>query len=252
MGKPGNGDGWPDSGGLPDLPPDWGSIVIPDDPAELAAEAALLRRELRQQARRTTWRRRLGLPPVPGAGGPVPPLRLPLIIVSIAVLATLTSLFAVAWPGQQRPAISPRTGNSPTTSSAPGHTLPALDLVGEDGGLVPLRGLLPAVIIFVDGCTCADEVDAAASIAPVGVTVLALTSGRPAASPLPRRLPIVAAAVRSLADPAGELRGFLQPMPRPGAAPALLAARSGEVVRILPSVTALADHQTELAQLAAR
>jgi len=45
----------PADGALPDLPPDWGPIVIPDDPAELAAEAEQLRAELREAARRSRW-----------------------------------------------------------------------------------------------------------------------------------------------------------------------------------------------------
>src|SRR5260370_261981 len=45
----GNGDGWPPDGGgqpdgLPGLPPEWGTIVIPDDPAHLATEATKGRR----------------------------------------------------------------------------------------------------------------------------------------------------------------------------------------------------------------
>ena len=38
----GDGDGRPppDNGGLPDLPPEWGTVVVPDDLAELEREAA--------------------------------------------------------------------------------------------------------------------------------------------------------------------------------------------------------------------
>jgi len=247
MGTSADGDGRPDNGGpfdgLPDLPAEWGSIVIPDDPAELAAEADLVRRELRLRARSDGWRRRLGLAS-DGAGPST--LRLPLVIMSIAILATLTSLFAVFWPGQQRPPANPRA----IPSGSPGRTLPALDMVGEDGGVVSLRGLLPAVIILIDGCTCADEVTVAVQAVPAGVTVVALTGDRAAASPATKPVPSGAAPLRSLADPAGELRKSLHLAPHPGTAAALLVARSGQILRTVPALTSVADYQAELSRLA--
>lgn len=57
--------GMPDAEGhgLPDLPPEWGRVVVPDDASALAEEAAQLRRELRRRSSATRWRRRLGLTP---------------------------------------------------------------------------------------------------------------------------------------------------------------------------------------------
>lgn len=244
MGTPENADGWPENSGppdgLPELPPEWGSIVIPDDPAELAAEAALIRRELRQQARRTAWRRRLRL----SRGGP-PALRLTLLIMPLAVLAALTSLFAVVWPGQHRQPATPRA----SAGGSPGRTLPALDLVDADAAPVALRGLLPAVILLTDGCACADQVTAAAAAAPPGVTVIVVTSGHSRPSPLPSPPPVVAAPVRNLADPAAELRGLVQTPPRPGGATALLVDRNGQIVRVLPTLGSPADYQANLPQL---
>src|SRR3954464_9707963 len=43
-----NGGPPPGGGGLPDLPPEWGVIIIPDDPSELAPEIDEVRRELRR------------------------------------------------------------------------------------------------------------------------------------------------------------------------------------------------------------
>ncbi|MEV4755712.1 hypothetical protein AB0J86_11455 [Micromonospora sp. NPDC049559] len=275
MGTSGNSDGRPDNGGphdeLSGLPPEWGSIVIPDDPSELAAEAALVRRELRQLHRRRVWRRRLGL--APAAGGPArPALRLPLLIMAVALLATLTSLFAVIWPGQQRQPAVPRTASSGTQ----GRTLPTLNLVGENGEPVPLRTLLPAVIIFVDSCTCADQVAAAVRAVPTGVRVVTVVTGvsappkpgesgaaqSPGATPgtgpvagpaVPRPGISDAAGVRrSLADPASGLRGFFPAVPRPGTAPAVLAARSGRVLRLVPTAGDVAEYPSELSQLASR
>nr|MDT0662690.1 hypothetical protein [Micromonospora sp. DSM 115978] len=243
MGTSGNGDGWPDSGAsddLPDLPSDWGPIVIPDDLTELAAEASLVRRELRRTSRRQRWRRRLDLL------GPSS-LRLSLLIMSVAVLATLASLFAAVLSGQprQNPTRAAPTGQ-------PGRILPALDMVGEQGETVPVRSLLPAMIIFVNGCDCAEVVDTAARTAPPGVTVIALTSGRAQPTPIPRQPTIVAATVRSLADPTTELRGWLRLAPQPGSASAILVGPAGQLTRTLPTVTSAEDYRVDLLELAAR
>src|SRR5687767_15848234 len=94
-----------DGGGLPDLPPEWGTVVVPDDPADLDEEGAALRRQFRREARRRRWRRRFHLRarPLGRVDEDAPGLAVPLLIMSIAVIATLTSLFVVAWPGQPRP-----------------------------------------------------------------------------------------------------------------------------------------------------
>ncbi|WP_329105136.1 hypothetical protein OG792_31735 [Micromonospora sp. NBC_01699] len=248
MGTPGNSEGSPEFGGqpdgLPDLPPGWGPIVIPDDPAELAAEAALIRRELRQQTRRATWRRRLGL----GRTGSLTAVRLTLLIMPLALIAALGSLFAVVWPGQQRQPAAPRT----STGGSPGRTLPALDLVDSFAAPVALRGLLPAVILLTDTCACGDQVTAVAMTAPTGVTVIVVTSGRSRPSPLPSPPPVVGAPIRALADPAAELRGFIQVEGRPGAATAVLVDRSGEIVRILPALGSPTDYQLDLPELTRR
>src|SRR5262245_13169663 len=66
--RPNNGGAVPPDdggarGGLPDLPPEWGPIVIPDDAAELDAEATEIRRELRREHWETRLRALLGLGP---------------------------------------------------------------------------------------------------------------------------------------------------------------------------------------------
>lgn len=127
--------------GLPDLPPEWGEVVIPDDPAELAEEAERVRDELRAEARaarraawRARWRRRLHLPE--RIDDPdQPSLVLPLVVLGIAVVITLLSLLLIAWPGLTRgtpespqpgppvrPAVSAPAATSPTSS--PSVSLP--------------------------------------------------------------------------------------------------------------------------------
>jgi hypothetical protein len=116
----GNG-GWPPEE-LPDLPPEWGTIVIPDDASELARDATRVRRELRREARQRTWRRRLHLPPARprSPGEDASTLGVPLLVISIAVIATLTSLFAIAWPTSvPRPALQPSAVATTPASTPP-------------------------------------------------------------------------------------------------------------------------------------
>ena len=243
MGRLNGGDGDnrpPDGGGLPDLPPEWGPIVVPDDPAELAQEAAEIRRELRQVSRRRIWRRRLRFGR-PGAGSPV---EAALVIVGVAILATLTSLFALAWPPAPGPAISP-TGAARTAPAPGAHTVPALDLVDAGGKAVPLRGLLPAVILVVDECACAELIAATAAAAPPEVTVAVVAATAPRL-PSPR-----SPRVRALADPAGELRG-LAPTPLRGTATVMLVSRAAGIVRTVPAASSVAPYEADLATLGTR
>lgn len=256
MGTVGNGGGggWPPDGGgqsdgLPELPPEWGPIVVPDDPAELAAEAAVIRQELSRQARRDLRLGEAGQSPRldPAATEPTS-LRLPLLIMSIAVLATLTSLFAFTSLGTH-----PAPGQPTATTGAPQPrlALPALDTVDAAGASVPLRGLLPAAIILTDRCTCADLVAATAAAAPPSVTVVALADARSALNPA-TATQSASPGVRELADPTGELRGFLQ-IPPPGeAATVLLVAATGQVVRVLSATNSIEDYRNDLRLLAPR
>src|SRR5215475_13044815 len=128
----GEGPPPPDNGGLPDLPPEWGVVVIPDDRGELDRESAELRRERRRAARRARWRRRFGLPPKANVDGDTAPIGTPLLIMAIAIVAALTSLFAIT--------LSTRTAtvtnsSPPTTATAiaPTTTPSMVDLALQDG-----------------------------------------------------------------------------------------------------------------------
>ncbi|MFF3852024.1 hypothetical protein [Micromonospora sp. NPDC002575] len=241
MGMP-DAEGQGSADGLPGLPPEWGRIVVPNDPSALAEEAARVRRELRRRANQTRWRRRLGL--LSRAGGR-PPLRLPLLVLLVALLITLAGLFAVTWPRPPRGGDRPTVVPYPTATDLSGRALPALDLVDAENSAVSLRGLTPAVIILVDACPCPERVAEAAALAPPGVTVVTVEGGRTVratpASPT--------AAVRPLADPAGGLRTFLRLPARPGAATALLVDRAGVLVRVVPELRSAEDYRADLARL---
>jgi hypothetical protein len=258
-----NGGGWPPDGGMPDglpkLPPEWGDIVIPDDLSELSAEVAAVRAELHhdqdREQDRTGWQRlrdRLGLHRLRrmGAAG----LRGPALIITMAVLVTLASLWASAWPG---PARTPTTQR--TTNSADSRNLPALELVGIDGQTVPLRGQLPAVILLIDGCDCARLIaDTAAAVGPdiAVVTVVSGTAPTAAtasgavdpptgAAPPPQGNPVV----RRLRDPTSELRSTYDLAAPDGNAAVLLVSGTGQIIRRVPRIASVEDIRPYFARL---
>lgn len=238
----GNGDGRPaDNGGqpegLPDLPPEWGTIVIPDDPAELAGEADEIRRELRREIRRSRWRRRFGLTLRP-AGESQPSLGLPLLIMSIAVLATLTSLFVVAWPGT-RPRVDPGVTASPANLP-----IPRLVLQDGSGNPVLINDLMPTVILMVEGCLCTELVAETVRITPPGVAVLAVDRTVPSLAPAPSGAPT---RPTPLADRDGALRSSLGLGQPGGAATVVLVRRDGNW-RTVPAVRSVDQIRGPLAE----
>ena len=215
---------------LPDLPPEWGRVVVPDDASALAAEAEEVRRELglRVASRSRRWR----------------PSTVPVLVLLVAVIAAVAGLATVTWPragrGTPEPAAS---GPDPASAQLTGRALPALDLVDAGQSPVPLRGLLPAVVLLVDGCACPHRVTEAAAAAPAGVSVVTVGAESPRAAP-------AGSNVRALGDPAGGLRAFLHLPARSDAVTALLADRTGRIVLVVAEVGSIADYQAELATLA--
>jgi hypothetical protein len=238
-----------DGNGVPDLPPEWGTIVIPDDPAELDDEGAFVRRRFRQQTRKQRWRRRFHLrPQVVRLDDDAPGLAVPLLIMTIAVMATLTSLFAVAWPAQRRPTPGrpvPATAAAPTSSTV---RLNDVTLVGASGE-EQLSKLLPAVILLVDDCPCGDLIaDTAVAVSSppfANVSVLIVGTTTPA-------LPSLAAGsvpVQAFADAKGTIRAQLPDLAS-GSKPAAVLLGSGlAVVRVVPTVNSVADFRADLVRL---
>ncbi|MEU8425432.1 hypothetical protein AB0C15_31620 [Micromonospora sp. NPDC048835] len=226
MGKP-DAEGHGPADGLPGLPPEWGRVVVPDDASALAAEAAQIRRELRR------------------AGGDRRALGLPLLVLLVAVLTTLAGLVVVTWPRANRSTDRPTPAPHTPPATLTGRALPALDLVGADDAPVPLRGLLPAMIILLDGCPCPDRVTDALAAAPAGVAVVTVTGGRTVPTGPTTQRP-----VHALADPAGGLRSFLGQPARPGTATALLVDRAGTVTRVFPDLGTVESYRHDLSALA--
>ena len=250
----------PDDGGshreeLPDFPPEWGPVIIPDDAAELDDEAQALRRELRRHARQTTLRSALGLRRIrvdeAGSSDRREPaaLGIPAVIMAVAILTTLVSLFVVTW-GQHSlipPAAGP-TGVAPVPATTTGATIPAglMNTVLNDANGQPVRlgSLLPAVVLLVDRCDCAMLVPQLAAAAPPGVTIVPVAQAA---------TPTSAPNIRALADPGGLLRAMLTnpAQPAPPAAVAILLDRTGAVVATKPAVQTAAELIPDVAKLSA-
>lgn len=202
--QPGNGGGGvpPDDGahrGLPDLPPEWGTIVIPDDPAELGDEALAVRRELRRQAWRNRLRRLVGLGP---AHGDTQSLGVPIVIIAVALITTLLSLFVVTWD-HQRSATAPVGPDGALQQTAP--PIAGVTLTDASGSRVKLGDVLPAMLLLVDDCDCTELIRDLADVAPKPVTVVPVSTEAACAVGAERN-------VLCLADPAGTVTGRF-PMP---------------------------------------
>lgn len=137
---------------IPDLPPEWAGIVIPDDARELAAEAEQLRRERRDARRRARFERvfRTGSWRQHGVSGP-------LVALVLAVLAFFGS-FVLLVPTQNTP--TPKRGPLAKPTADPGHIgglLPGLTLPEAGGGTLAVRDVRPALVALVPrGCGCRD------------------------------------------------------------------------------------------------
>ncbi|MFI5895399.1 hypothetical protein ACIA5D_35405 [Actinoplanes sp. NPDC051513] len=255
MAGSGDNGGWTSDGGssddLPDLPEEWGVIVIPDDLSELSDEVDAVRAELRLAAKPTRWRRFLNRPSMRRLRKvATTAVRAPVLIISMAVLVTVASLFASAWPGPPRQPVTQRTAN---TTDDHNDTLPALELIGADGQTVPLRGQLPAVILLIDGCDCASLVsDTIAAVRPeiAVVTVSNATATAKGGTPPTGATPQAQGkTVRVLQDPSGSVRNELKLSKADGTAAALLVDKGGLIVRTFQRLAAVDEIRPDLARL---
>jgi hypothetical protein len=246
MGSFREGEGTPpsDNGGVPDLPPEWGVVVIPDDPSELDRESLALRRQRRRSMRRAKWRRRLGLPARTGAEDENPPVGTPLLIMAIAIVAALTSLFAIT--------LSTRAGSGTTTTAQRPAASPArpemmnLSLPAATGGQVNLQKSVPAVILVLDGCTCSQLIQDTVEAAPTKVHVLVVDRITPH---LPTGSPAVA-----LTDSQQALLATYGAGPDRNASPAgqvtaMLVDASGNVIRTFSHANVIGDFRDALTAL---
>jgi hypothetical protein len=233
----------PDGGGLPDLPPEWGVVVIPDDPSELDRESVQFRREQRRSVRRARWRRRFGMAPRSGRDDDNPPVGTPLLIMAIAIVAALTSLFAIT--------LSTRTNSGTNTTPAPSAPVAPpqmvdLTLQTATGSQVNLRQTLPAVMLLLDGCPCDQLIRDTVSAAPAKVAVIIVDRAAPALPPGVR--------ATALADPQQVLMATYGTGPdrntRPaGQVTAVLVDSKGNIVGTANQATSVSDFKRGLTSL---
>ncbi|MEV6297784.1 hypothetical protein AB0M02_00085 [Actinoplanes sp. NPDC051861] len=237
--------GWPPDGGtpddLPDFPEEWGVIVIPDDLSELSEEVDAVRAELNTAPPPTRWQRFARRPTVRRlrkAGALA--VRTPALIISMAIMVTVASLFASAWPGPPRQPATQRTAGA---TNAPPGMLPGLDLIGPDGQMVSILSRLPAVLLLTDGCDCDILVTDTVAKAGSGTTVLVITAKTSASSrqaQAPARTPQVEGKLVSyLRDPTDTLRRHFDLNPPDGTAAVLLVDRTGKIFRKEPRVASV-------------
>jgi hypothetical protein len=217
--RPDNGGGGPPEDGgayrreLPGLPPEWGTIVVPDDAAELDAEATAVRRELRREAMRSRWHALTARGP--GRRDREPP-SVPVVIMTVAVITTLLSLFAVTWD-QRRSATEPVGPDQARQTALP---LADISLPDASGKLVRLADVLPALLLLVEeNCDCADLIRAIAAAAPPVVTVVPVSTR--ATCPVGTEKKVLC-----LADPTGTIIGRYPDTPKISTSP---EDSSGEV-----------------------
>jgi hypothetical protein len=240
-GEDGDGRPPPDNGGLPDLPPEWGVVVIPDDLHELEHEASEIRRQNRRRARQERWRRRLRL--APKAEGDSPPVGIPLLIMCVAIIAALTSLFAITFTTRPAPDTTPSAA-----APAPAFTEQMIDLAltNASGKPVRLREDLPAVLLLLDGCPCATLIQDTAASAPTKVSILVVDKSAPF-------IPIGTNAV-ALADPEQALLATYADGPDREATPAgvptaVLVNSQGTVTATISPALSVTSFQSALAKL---
>lgn len=234
-----NGGSSPDD--LPDVPEEWGVIVIPDDLSELDDEVRAIRAELHLAEHPTRWHRFLQ------RRGPrvarriaTTLVRAPVLIVMLAILITVASLFASAWPGPARQAAPSRTSGGTTENTL--RTLPALELFGADGRPVSLTADLPAVIMLIDDCQCnqlvLDTIGAVppkVSVITISTTAAAATAVTPPTGAAPQAQGKI---VRVLHDPTNTVRAALK-LPPSGdtTASVMLVDHAGSIIRTLRTAT---------------
>ena len=224
------------------LPPEWGTIVIPDDLRELADEVVQVQAELAvtpSKASLRSWRwQRSGL-----SG--------PLLALILFLVAAIGSLMVVVLPKPSRPPRREPLASSTVAVGVAGGLVPAISLAGDGSPSTSLRLFRPAVLLLspVTCLTCAavrNQLVIAAD--ETQLTVVWITESKEAVT-IPagsRKGQLV-----SLADPAGTTR-----LAVPGASAtgptAVLVRSDGRIGQIVPNVANPSQLRPELAALTVR
>lgn len=240
-----------DEGGVPpaedrhgpfsDLPPEWASLVVPDDASALDAEAAQVRAELARERRRGQWH----LTVLSGRWTRYG-LSAPLIGLVLLVLASFASLLVVVLPGGSPLAPPAPLAQPPVAPGRAGGLLPDVSLRDARGQPLPLRDVRPGVVLVVaDRCDCAaliEEYTAATAEARVRLLVV----GETVLPDLPTQL--VRGRVVAVTDPGRLLAAGLDPAPS-GQPAAVLVESDGTINRVVGNARDIVSLRQELSDL---
>jgi hypothetical protein len=266
MGKHGNGDNlppdgdrWPDEPvDLPALPALPEGVTIPDDLSGLGDEADWIRAEFEREQREPP-----AAPPAPAfepdpaglpeagdrlhprtpwfagagpSGRSEPSVGIPLMIMSVAVVITIVSMFAMLM-------------TSPDSGSPAGRTVPEVVLTDTTGRATNVAALTPAVILFVESCQCERLIADTLQVVPPGVTVVVVGATSP---PIVAEPPPGPGQLVLLDDPEGELRSALGLSAPPADAATVVVASPDEIIRITPATDTVESYADALASLTSR
>ncbi|SHN00411.1 hypothetical protein [Cryptosporangium aurantiacum] len=221
------------------LPPDWGTIVVPDDLRELADEIALVQAELAGQdpRRRRRWTR-------PGLSGP-------LCALILFLVAAIGSLMVIVLPKPNRPPRREPLASPSVAVGVAGGLVPALSLIGRSGQGSSLREFRPAVLLVSPAsCTSCATVrnQMVKATEESQLTVVWITESK---EPVTQDPGVPATRLVSLADPTGTARAAIAGVSATGPT-AVLVRTDGRIRRIVPNVTDPLQLRPELAALTIR
>lgn len=228
-------------GAIRGLPPEWGTVVVPDDLRQLAEEVALIRAELAVQhpdgGRRRWWRR-------PGLSGP-------LCALILFLVAAIGSLMVIVLPKPARPPRREPLASPSVAVGVTGGLVPALSLSGDGGRTASLREFRPAVLLISPvGCTRCAAVrnQLVTATDETQLTVVWITESIQAITLIPG---LPDERLVSLADPVGTARASITGVSAVGPT-AVLIRTDGRIKRVVPDVGDPFGLRPELAALTMR
>lgn len=207
------------------LPPEWGTIIVPDDLRELADEIATIQSELaihHPRGRRQRWM------PHPGLSGP-------LCALILVLVAAIGSLMVIVLPKPSRPPRREPLASPSIAVGVAGGLVPALSLSGDGGRSASLREFRPAVLLVSPaGCTTCATVrnQLVPATDETQLTIVWITESKRATT-LIAGLP--SERLISLADPAGTTRALIAGVSATGPT-AVLIRTDGRIRRIVPDI----------------
>ncbi|MFB9316498.1 hypothetical protein [Cryptosporangium minutisporangium] len=221
------------------LPPEWGTIVVPDDLRDLADEISAVQAELagRPPGRRRRW--------------PRPGMSAPLCALILFLVAAIGSLMVIVLPKPNRPPRREPLASPSVAVGVAGGLVPPLSLVGSDGQGSSLREFRPSVLLISPaGCVRCAAVrnQLIEATDETQLTIVWITESKRPVTEVPG---LPTGRLVSLADPTGTARAAIANVSATEPT-AVLVRTDGRIRRIVPNVPDPAQLRPELAALTIR